>query len=177
MTTHPPELRAEVLSWMAQNGRGYKAAGRHFGVPSSTVKGWRRAAYAAERSTPATDPKGPTEDPAPERPPSTAPPARLDESRRVYLERVLADAQSMYEAAAKDRRHQRVAREWAQWVHRLRGELDAHIAETEGAADEAQPADPAEVVANVLALVPCLVQVDPDGARRVRDQLTRELDR
>ena len=76
--------REDVLAWMAANGKGYKLAAAHFGLPVERVKKWRQrarqAAAASQGDTgghlhvlpkpSASSPKPPTARPPP-RPPAT----------------------------------------------------------------------------------------------------------
>lgn len=50
MATKPVQAsRQEVLAWMEEHGRGYRAAAKHFDLKVNTVKAWkRRAKQAAE---------------------------------------------------------------------------------------------------------------------------------
>ena len=138
-------LQDEVLAWMADTGRGYKAASRHFDVPIDDVRAWgREARNPAAKSRASARARSEDEQP---RQPEKSP------TRRDLLMAQFVEAKASLDRAVEDRSHQAVASLRRQ-VLKIHEELEAvEKAEAEAAADDLTPAElEAELVATLTAL-------------------------
>lgn len=165
---------------MNETGRGYRAAEREFGVPRSTIQGWKRGKKASKPRRPRAHARAPapararenaaelqdTEGALPvdeNQPP--APPA--DEDYVAFLQRKIGELEADRAKASQAGHSQSVVRLQdltGKYRQKLEAELQARDAVARAAGD--MP-DPAAVAKQFLDLVPLLARLHPELAQRM----------
>ncbi len=166
------ERRDEVLGWMAETGRGYRAAEKQFGIPRATIQSWAQAERAGKAVKPRARARTTTETSAPKPEPDWDP---VSCTREEYLDagirRCLGAART-----AQSQGHGGVARQWEVTAASYRDELDA-LREEERRKAEARGreghVDPDQLCRRLLRQLPALVRLAPE----VADEVYRELER
>ncbi len=175
------DIRDEVLAWMQETGRGYRAAEKQFGIPRSTIQSWRQAAPAAREVKPnartharvrARDERQAA--PAPVALPPWDPTTC---TREEFLVRRIHECLAARELAVQEG-HGGVARQWEISAGGYRDELD-ELREAERRKREARgqsdQIDPDQVAERLLRAIPRLARIAPERARELWVELGRSL--
>lgn len=165
------ELQAKVLAWLADTGRGYKAASREFGVPYDTVKTWGKAVKAgAPPPTPNARTGARASRPAIAVPPPH--PTTWDPSTGTYedflVERVKASLVARDEAIGQG--HGGVARQWETTIGDYREELERTRDEQrrkDDARGRSEQVDAEDLARRLCRKAGVLARLAPDEARRL----------
>lgn len=174
------DLQARVLAWIAETGRGYKAAGKEFGLPYATVKGW---AQAARSGAPPPKPNARTRARAEQAQPAVPDPSTepawdpttctREEFLAEGLRRCMAGR-----AAALGQGHGGVARQWEITLADYRRELDK-LREEERRKAEArgkiEDVDVDALIGRLLRVLPRLARAAPERAREIWLELGRAI--
>ena len=193
MSSAAQATKDEVVAWMKAEGRGYKAAARHFGLPVDRVRHWGRsrplpsntaeAQRAKRRARAQAQARAPSPPGAPANEPDDLEKAQ-EAARQAFADpdalslmgpvdywrsRLVAAARVAELAVRLN--HTGSARDWERMAHQARGELDGALSASLAQEEDRRRRelrDPTELARSLLSRLPQVLSVAAD------DDLARE---